>query len=405
MIELIYLLLGLIIGFAVGAVIFRAQSRTKIAEEKVKQVATISPDELEKKYVPRSTYEELNNKLPQLLEAYSNRVLKSQTQELKASNRESIKPELAPLAQAVKALTERVDKEEKEKVSLRTSVAAITETNKTLSAQTHELVNALKNDSKTQGDWGELTLETILSQAGVPYETQRSFSGEETDTGQRQRPDFLIDLPDGKKIILDSKVSLTAYINYSNATDESQKSQALQNHIRSVENHITRELAEKHYENISSLQTVDFIFMFVPVERALSLVLEEKPSVVDLALKNKVVLVNSLNLVALLRTVAYLWTVDKQNKNVEEIAQIGGALYDQFASLAEDLKAIGNALDKTKESYQTAYNRLSNPNKDGSERKGTLIDSVEKLKRLGSQTKKQLDPELLEESGGNDDTD
>ncbi|MDR0200482.1 MAG: DNA recombination protein RmuC [Streptococcaceae bacterium] len=444
---IIYFIIGLIIGIVLTAILMALLGNARVSEAKAKTAqqfaGAVNQEELRANYVPAATFQVLQNQLTETKDDFqkfqenldkdyvsrdsydlvkeqlenlpkdilpklvnqANDVLKEKREDLTKENSEKLQPALQPLQEAVKALTERVDKEEKEKISLKTEVSKLTELNQTLSTDAKNLTNALKGDNKVQGDWGELQLETILEASGVPFRKQNSFAGQLTETGNAQRPDFIIDLPDDKHLIVDSKMSLSAYTDYLNAENEVDKAEALKRHVTSVENHIKNELGEKHYERIEGVDTVDFVFMFVPVEGALTVAVEAKPDLINIALKNNVALVNSFNLVALLRTVSYLWTVDKQNKNVGEIAKIGGALYDKFVGFTENMSKIDSKLSDAKDAYSAAFSQLTTKNKDGSEKADTIIGRIEKLRELGADTKKEINSNLLLEVESSNDTD
>jgi DNA recombination protein RmuC len=261
--------------------------------------------------------------------------------------------------------------------------------NQQMSKDAINLTNALKGESKTQGDWGELQLEVLLEKSGLSKEihftTQGGFRDED---GLLKKPDFIINLPDNKKLIIDSKVSLTAYESYFNAKNDNEQKLALKNHLLSIRKHF-KELGDKNYTDLYGINTPDYVMMFVPIEPALMIALHEENKIYLEALDKNVVLVSTSTLLATLSTVASIWKQEDQKRNVLEIAKESGLLYDKFEGFVQDLLKVGKALNTSQESYQLAMNKLSTG-------RGNLVNKIENIKKLGAKTKKSLPDKLLE---------
>jgi DNA recombination protein RmuC len=262
-----------------------------------------------------------------------------------------------------------------------------------MSKEAINLTKALKGDSKTQGDWGETQLEILLEKAnlakGIHFTTQGGYRDEE---GRLKKPDFIINLPDNRHLIVDSKVSLTNYEAYFNEEDEKQKGDYLKKHIESIRKHI-KELSDKKYESLYEINTPDYVLMFVPIEPAYLLALSNNNQLYLEALDKNVVLVSTSTLLATLSTVSSMWRQENQKKNVLEIANQAGRLYDQFVNLTDDLIKVGNQLKTVQGSYDTSMKKLTG--------KGNLIKKVEKIKELGAKTSKIMNKNLLDRASEN----
>jgi len=272
--------------------------------------------------------------------------------------------------------------------ALKQQLEGLKDLNQQMSKEAINLANALKGDSKAQGDWGEVQLEIILEKAGlsngVHYTTQ---GGYRDDDDNLKKPDCIINLPDNKHLIVDSKVSLTAYEGYYSAEDEDLKETNLKKHITSIRKHI-KELGDKRYSELYGINSPDYVLMFVPIEAALLLALNENNKLYLEAFDKNVVLVSTSTLLATLSTVSSIWKQEDQKKNVMEIARQAGALYDKFEGLVSDLMGVGKKLDAAKTDYSAAMNKLSTG-------RGNLVNSVEKIKKLGVKTKKSLSEAIL----------
>jgi len=258
-----------------------------------------------------------------------------------------------------------------------------------MTKETLNLTKALKGDSKTQGNWGELVLERVLEKSGLEkdreYFVQQSFTNDE---GKRIMPDVVIHLPDNKKMIVDSKVSLTAYEKYVNSEEDTEQEVFLKEHLISLKRHV-EQLSEKKYEDIYKIESPDFVLLFVPIEPAFALALNEDNTLYNKAFERNIVIVTPTTLLATLRTIDTMWNNEKQQRNALEIARQAGALYDKFEGLLKDLISIGKKIDATKADYSLAMNKLV-------EGRGNLITSVEKLKKMGAKAKKTLPQSIIE---------
>ena len=264
-----------------------------------------------------------------------------------------------------------------------------------MSKDTLNLTKSLKGDSKLQGNWGELVLERVLEKSGLEkdreYFIQQSFTNDE---GKRVLPDVVIHLPDNKKMIVDSKVSLTAYEQYVNEDDESLKEQYLKNHVVSLKRHI-EQLSEKKYEDIYKIESPDFVLLFIPIEPAFAIALNADDQLYNKAFEKNIVIVTPTTLLATLRTIDSMWNNEKQQRNALEIARQAGALYDKFQGLLSDLIGIGKRIDDSKKEYSNAMNKLF-------EGRGNLITSVEKLKKMGAKAKKSLPQNIIDRANDDD---
>lgn len=258
------------------------------------------------------------------------------------------------------------------------------------------LAQALKGNNKTQGNWGEVVLERLLEQAGLQkgreYDTQLSFTSEE---GGRRMPDVIVHLPENKDIIIDAKVSLVDYEKYCNSDDDLERLHYLNAHVSSLRNHV-KNLSVKDYEQLEGVKSLDFVFIFIPIEAAFLLALQHEPGLSHEAFDRRVILVSPTNLLAILRTVENIWRYEKQNKNAERIAKEAGALHDQFVLLLDSLNTIGIHINKTQEAYDTARKRLQTG-------RGNLLKRVDDIRRLGAKTKKVIGRNLIDNAGAEDD--
>ncbi len=329
-------------------------------------------------------------------ENIANRLLDEKSTRFVASNQQQMQELLQPLREKIKDFEENIERkfldEAKDRISLKTEIEQLRTLNQQLSQDAHSLAEALKGDSKTQGDWGELRLEVLLEQAGlqkhIHYRTQQSFTDAE---GQQKRPDVIVDLPEGKHLIIDAKVSLTAFERFFNCDDEHTRRQHLQAHVESIRRHI-KDLSSRNYQHLDQIHSPDYLLLFIPIESAFTVATKHDPQLFLDALDKQIVIVTTTTLLATMRTVAYIWKQEKQQKNVLEIARQSGLLYDKFCAFVEDLRAIGQRLDQAQSSYQDAMNKLSESRKFGD----TLIGRAERIRELGAKTSRQLPPELLE---------
>lgn len=287
--------------------------------------------------------------------------------------------------------------EGKERFSLTEQIKKMHEAYESLSNEANNLVRALKADTKTQGDWGEINLRRILDftglKEGIHYYTQSNY---QNDAGENLRPDIVVNLPDSRQIIVDSKVSLTGYERYYNSTNDTEKDVGIKDHLKSIRKHV-QELSEKKYEDLKGINTLDFVLMFIPVEAAYFVAIDNDSELYKYASEKKVLLVCPSTLLITLQLVGSLWRIDDQKKHVYEIADQGGKLYDKFVGFVENFETIKTNLDKTNKAYDEAYGQLV----DG---KGNLINQAQKLKLLGIKSKKKLPDKILQEADADTET-
>lgn len=300
----------------------------------------------------------------------------------------TIKPLKEQLEGFKKQIQNTYEKEARERYSLARELEQLKSLNQQMSQDAINLTNALKGENKTLGNWGELILERVLEDSGlrkgIEYETQVSLKG---DDGDRRQPDVIIRLPDQRDLVIDAKASLLAYEAYCQADTEAMKAEALAAHIASVRNHV-RSLSVKAYQNLEGIRTLDFVFVFLPVEAAFMLAFEADQSLFAEAYERNIIVVSPTTLLATLRTVQNIWRFDRQNRNSELIAQQAGGLHDQFVLVLESLADVGKQLDRSREAYDKTLDRISRG-------RGNVISRTQKLKELGAKTKRQLPEELL----------
>ena len=336
--------------------------------------------------------EQLQEKFTKEFENLANKILEEKTVKFTEQNKENLKNILSPLQDKIQLFEKKVEDTHKESIdyhaALRQQILGLREMNEQMSKETINLTKALKGDSKMQGNWGELVLERVLEKSGLEkdreYFVQQSHV---TEDGNRVFPDVIINLPDGKKMIIDSKVTLTAYERYINEEDSEVKNQHLKEHIVSINRHV-EQLSSKNYHDLYHMESPDFVLLFIPIESAFAVALNEDTSLYNKAFEKNIVIVTPSTLLATLRTIDSMWTNQKQQENAIEIARQAGALYDKFEGFVSDLIKIGKKMDEAKAEYGNAMNKLI----DG---KGNLITSVEKLKKMGAKAKKALPEAVL----------
>ena len=335
----------------------------------------------------------LQEKFTKEFENLANKIFEDKSTKFTEQNKQNIQTILNPLQEKIKGFEDKVDKTHKESIdyhaALRQQIVGLKEMNLQMSKETINLTKALKGDNKTQGNWGELVLERVLEKSGLEknreYFVQQSFTNDE---GKRVLPDVVIHLPDNKKMIVDSKVSLTAYEKFVNSEDETQKALFLKEHINSLKRHI-EQLSEKKYEDIYKIESPDFVLLFIPIEPAFAVAINSDNFLYNKAFDKNIVIVTPSTLLATLRTIDTMWNNEKQQKNALEIARQAGSLYDKFHGLLNDLIGIGKKIDASKTDYNAAMNKLVEGN-------GNLINSVEKLKKMGAKAKKALPENIIE---------
>ena len=341
----------------------------------------------------KAEVEKLQEKFTKEFENLANKILDEKSTKFTEKNKENMQTILNPLQEKIKLFEDKVDKTHKESIdyhaALRQQILGLKELNLQMSKEAINLTKALKGDSKAQGNWGELVLERVLEKSGLEkdreYHVQQSFTTEE---GNRVLPDVVINLPDNKKMVVDSKVSLTAYEQFVNSDEEVEKERFLKEHVASLKRHVDQ-LSEKKYEDLYKIDSPDFVLLFVPIEPAFAVALNFDSSLYNKAFEKNIVIVTPTTLLATLRTIDTMWNNEKQQRNAIEIARQAGALYDKFDGLLKDLIGIGKKIDASKTDYNAAMNKLV-------EGKGNLITSVEKIKKLGAKAKKALPDAILD---------
>jgi DNA anti-recombination protein RmuC len=342
---------------------------------------------------------ELQEKFTKEFENLANKILEEKSAKFTEQNSENMKSILLPLQDKIQGFEQKVEQTHKESIdyhaALRQQILGLSEMNAQMSKETLNLTKALKGDSKMQGNWGELVLERVLEKSGLEkgreYEVQQSFTNAE---GNRVLPDVVINLPDGKKMIVDSKVSLVAYEKWINEESELLKIDFLKEHVNSIKRHV-EQLGSKNYHDLYQIESPDFVLLFIPIEPAFAIALNEDSTLYNKAFDRNIVIVTPTTLLATLRTIDSMWTNQKQQENAFEIARQAGALYDKFEGFVTDLVRIGNKIKDTKTEYENAMSKLV----DG---RGNLISSVEKLKKMGAKAKKSLPENIIARASNSD---
>lgn len=339
--------------------------------------------------------EQLREKFLQQFQSISNQVLMTNAEHFNKASSENLERVLAPLKERIKEFESKVEqtyeKTLKDSVSLKEQITQLASLNQKMSQDALNLTRALKGESKTQGNWGEYLLESLLEKSGlrkgVHYEREVVS---QNDDKKVYRPDVIIRLPEGKHLIIDSKLSLVAYEAYCSCEDDDQQEVYLRSHITSIRTHFT-DLGRKDYHRLNGINSPDFVMMYIPLEPAFSLALQHDHDLFTDAFERNIVLVTTSTLLATLRTVAGVWRQEDQKRNVIKIAEESGKLYDKFVGFVDDLKTIGKHLEHSQSSYNAAMNKLT-------EGKGNLIRRVEILRELGAKTSKTIDDNLLQEA-------
>jgi DNA recombination protein RmuC len=330
--------------------------------------------------------------LTQEFENLANRIFDAKQTKFSEQSKQALETSLSPLRRDIgdfrKQVSSAYDKENADRNRLVGQISELQKQTMKVSSDAANLANALKGDNKQQGNWGEFVLEKLLEDSGLSkgreYETQVALKDEE---GKRRNPDVIIHLPEGRDIIIDAKVSLIDYERYFHAEEGDSRNQSLNQHLNSLRAHI-KGLSVKNYEKLENVNSLDFVLIFIPVESAFMLALDNDPDIMREAYDRGIILVSPSTLMVTLRTIKNLWRYADQNINAQQIAEKAGALYDLFVLHVEALEDIGKHLDKSKDAYDTAFKRLSTG-------RGNLVKRSEELKTLGAKTKKALANKLL----------
>ena len=437
--NLIFLVAGLAIGVPMGWLVFRVKNNSEVPEngelkiqlklevelersrklvEELQQIAnelrqereevlhlnkqnsTLKADYQNLRFrleEQKGEHDQLQKKFTTEFKNLANEIFEDKSKKFTDQNKTNLDRLLHPLGQKITEFEKKVEQTNKESLerstALREQIIGLRELNDRMTKEAENLTKALKGDVKVQGNWGEVILERILEKSGLEkdreYFIQKDLRSEE---GRRLRPDVIIKLPDNKNLVIDAKMSLIAYEKYMNGEDEIEKEQFLKAHILSVKAHV-KGLSVKNYDQLFDGGSLDYVLMFVPIEFAWALVVQHGGELYNDALEKRIIIVSPTTLIATLLTVSSIWKHEYQNRNVFEIARQGGALYDKFKAFVEDLIVIGKSLDKSKENYNKAMNKLVDSNKDN------LIKRTERLKELGSKTTKSMGEELLHRAG------
>lgn len=354
---------------------------------------------LEKLDTQKQEVEEMGRKFNTEFENIANRIFEEKSTRFASQNKENLQNILKPLGDNIENFRRKVEEvyttEAKERFSLGKELEKLLELNHKVSEEANNLTKALKGNTKIQGDWGEMILKNILEESGLQqgreYFLQEYITNDhgnllKNEEGKKMRPDVIIQYPDQRKVVIDSKVSLVAYTRYTEATEEHKRQLSIKEHITSVKNHIDH-LSATGY--IQLRESLDFVMMFIPVEPAFLVALKEDPNLWSYAYKKKILLISPTNLIAVLKLIEDLWKREYQNQNAVAIAERGASLYDKFVNFVDNLEDVGKNIHKATESYQNAFKQL----KTG---RGNLISQAENLKELGVKSKKNLPKGLMD---------
>lgn len=387
--NILIFIIGFLVGIFIGAGIFLYKYIAKSKDNAAKEQKINDLNEMIAKY------ESGQNTLKIEFENIAAKVLEEKNSTMSDMNKKALENIVSPFKEKIDEFKNKVESmhvyETQQRAVLSTELKRLMELNKQVSEEANNLAGALKGESKLQGIWGELNIERIFESAGmlkdIHYTVQQSINTEEG----RRMPDYIVNLPEDKHIIIDSKTSLTAYEKYYNSEKEEDKKIFLKEHIISIKKHID-ELSRKNYQDLPSLNQPEYVLMFIPIDAASSLAVKNSPDILDYAFAKNVVLVTPSTLMATMKTVSYIWRQENQKKNVLEIARQGGLLYDKFVLFVQALIDADKKVAEAKSKTEEAIKRLSASDKKGD----SLIERVERLKDLGASVKKEMPQDLLE---------
>ncbi|PKD45070.1 DNA recombination protein RmuC [Rhodohalobacter barkolensis] len=383
-----------ILEAAKGEALQKLESESVRANQAENKLATIKANFLnlkERFQEQKADFEKMEERFKNEFKNLANEILEEKSKKFTQQNRENLDTLLKPLGEKISEFQKRVEETHKEDIKGRSALgqhlSMLQELNQKMSEEAKNLTKALKGDNKQQGNWGEVILQRILEKSGLvkgrEYEVQESTT---TADGRRLQPDVVVQLPDEKKLVIDSKVTLTAYESYTSSDDPDDQQKALKQHISSLRAHV-KGLSNKNYEQIHGFQSPDFVLMFIPIEPAFGLAMQYAPELYNDAFDRNIIIVSPTTLLATLATIENVWKQEYQNRHAMEIAERGGLLYDKFVGFVEDMQDIGNRIDQTHTSYQNAMGKLS-------EGRGNLVRQTEMLRELGAKASKKLPPEF-----------
>ncbi|WP_250207472.1 DNA recombination protein RmuC [Alteromonas oceanisediminis] len=332
-------------------------------------------------------------------ENLANKIFEQKSESFVKANKTGLDALLLPLKDQIEGFKRQVSdayvKEGQERASLKTEILSLKELNQRITAEATALTNALKGDNKQQGNWGEVVLERILEESGLregyEFETQTAFR---SDEGKQLQPDVIVHLPNEKDVIIDAKVSLIAYEAYHSSDDSLVREQQLKAHVNSIKTHM-KGLSKKDYQKLKGVRTLDYVLMFIPIEPAFLLAIDEEPSLVTTALNHNIMLVSPTNLLVALRTINNIWQYEYQNQNAQLIAEKAAKLYDKLHGFVTDMEKLGKSIESSAKTYDAALNKLSSG-------KGNILRQVENFKSMGVQPTKSLPKHLVEDDTDSD---
>lgn len=420
MLNIIYIIIGLVAGTLIGWLIGKLGSgktstqnqmlsknnenlKNELKEERnskddlISKISTFQNENknLEKKLLNQEQdIDKLQKKFTLEFENLANRIFEEKSEKFTEKNKSNLDNILNPLKENIEKFQKRIENTNENSIDrnrkLFEQIKNLQTENSEMREVTSNLTKALKGEQKTQGNWGEIILERILESSGLregkEYTSQAKGMGLKNENGERIAPDVIINLPDKKHLIIDSKVSLVSYTKYVNSEDKDKKKQYLSELMISIKNHI-KDLNSKHYSVAKGINSPDFVFLFMPIEGSFALAIQSNDTLFNYAFDKQIVIVSPTTLMAILNTIAFIWRQDNQTKNAAEIARQSGNLYDKFVGFLEDLNDIGKHLDNTKKSWENAKNKLQTG-------KGNLIGRVGKIKKLGVKTEKNIPQEF-----------
>jgi len=348
----------------------------------------------------KAEVDELQQKFTKEFENLANKIFEEKTNKFSEQSKTNLSEILNPLRDKISEFQNKVEETNEKSIGrfgeLRQQLSMLKDMNQQITQEAKNLTEALKGQSKTQGNWGEFVLESILEKSGLvkgrEYVVQESLTSE---SGKRFQPDVIIKLPENKSIVIDSKVSLVGYEKFVSEENDHQKQLGLREHINSIRTHI-KNLNSKNYQNLYQLESLDFVLMFMPIEPAFALAVQNDPTIFNDAFEMNIVIVSPSTLLATLRTISSIWRQENQNRNALEIAKQSGDMLDKFTAFVDDLISVGKGLVNAKDNYDKAMNKLT----DG---RGNLISRSEKIKKLGAKASKSLPPNIINRADLDDD--